>query len=254
MAQTVCPAADFLIGCWEVANKAPGTFVWRPTSAPCRRSALACLTEQNQPFGILLVGDSLDLKMLEALCTGAKGQLKADIGGPKHYDTFHVCELPNLYIMHVFVPGVSSCSLQAPPAAATLQSFCRGRSSHVPLLPVFTGLQLLLSEQCLTHCLVPAWVHTTLMSPQGFRLHEGAFCIKHHTTLPRVLKLPQVVLCTERVALSTVQIARMDVPLQAAPCCSDRNLACSPGTCCRSTWWPLAASPERLDNKSCMTC
>lgn len=112
MAGAVCPATDFLIGCWE--DKAPGTFVWRPTSAPCQRSALPCFKEQKQPVGILMVGDSVDLKMLEALCTQAKGNFKADIGGPQHYDTFHVCELPNLYIMHVFVPGVRSFSKQAP--------------------------------------------------------------------------------------------------------------------------------------------
>ena len=110
MAGAVCPATDFLVGCWE--DKAPGTFVWRPTSAPCQRSALPCFKEQKQPIGILMVGDSVDLKMLEALCTQAKGQFKADIGGPQHYDTFHVCELPNLYIMHVFVPGVRSFSKQ----------------------------------------------------------------------------------------------------------------------------------------------
>ena len=50
--------------------------------------------------------------MLEALCTQAKRQLEADIGGTHFYGDLHVCELPNLYIMHVFVSGVRQSTHQ----------------------------------------------------------------------------------------------------------------------------------------------
>ena len=111
VAEAVCPATDFQIGCWE--DKAPGTFMWRPTSVSCQRSALPCFKEQKEPIGIMMLGDSVDLRMLEALCTEAKGQFVADIGGPQYYGDLHVCELPNLYIMHVFVPGVRRSFEQA---------------------------------------------------------------------------------------------------------------------------------------------
>ena len=53
--------------------------------------------------------------MLKALCmhTQAKGQCEADIGGLQYHGDLHVCELPNLYIMHIFVPGVRKSSQQA---------------------------------------------------------------------------------------------------------------------------------------------
>ena len=111
VAGAVCPATDFLIGCWE--DKEPGTFMWRPTSASCQHSALPCFKEQKEPIGIMMLGDSVDLRMLDALCTQAKGQFQADIGGPHYYGDLHVCELHNLYVMHVFVPGVRTSCQQA---------------------------------------------------------------------------------------------------------------------------------------------
>ena len=107
----VCPATEFVVGCWE--DRAPGTFTWRPTSVSCQRSALPCFKEQKESVGILMVGDSVDLRMLEALCTQAKGQFEADIGGPQYYGDLHVCQLSKLYIMHVFVPGVRKDCQQA---------------------------------------------------------------------------------------------------------------------------------------------
>ena len=45
--------------------------------------------------------------------TQAKGQFEADIGSRQYHGDLHVCELPNLYIVHSFVPGVRMSSQQA---------------------------------------------------------------------------------------------------------------------------------------------
>ena len=96
------------------------------------------------------------------------------------------------------------------PAAARLQSLRGSSVAHGALGPcLVTWSQVFWGGHCLAPCLVPAWVHTKLLAPQGFRLHTGAVYATHPPTLSRVLPSARTVLSTDRAAPSTVRAACM---------------------------------------------
>ena len=93
-----------MVGCWETTGEK--LYSWQPVNPLCRRNAFSSFAQLHDRAGILLVGDSLDFKMLQNTCRSRKGVWRKDLGGPQHYDIFHVCQLEKLDLMHVFIPGV----------------------------------------------------------------------------------------------------------------------------------------------------